>query len=215
MNFVTKPTAMCVFICLVASMSTEVIAQSEKEKTVPFATPGSSQVGVRNPLLEFIRHIAATDNLYDPERLFSKTMGVTNPPKPIVDPGALRSGLKNQPHWPAGIRSVDYMLVFPTPEKTPARRSLNFSLDTELNCIRLGDIVATFGNNVTKMPPLIFTHPMPGDPHAMQVKSPDLFQGNSLGAIEIDFYFGDCANSIYLRHPINFDTHVNLQKAPK
>lgn len=219
MNFTAKPQVnrlyLCALIYLATSMPAELAAQSEKEITAPSTTQRPSQVGARNPLLEFIRHIAETDNLYDPERLFSKTMGVVNPPKPEVSPRALLSGLKNQPHWPVGIRSVHYMLVFPTPEKTPTRRSLDFSLDTELNCIRLADIVSNFGYAPTRLPPSIFTHPVQGDPHTMELKSPELFEGNASSSIQFGFHFNDCAASIFLSNPLDFNTYTKLQKVAK
>ena len=206
---------------LAARSPAEIVARTEKDIDTPQVTHSTLQSGVpdvrhgRNPLLEFIRHIAETDNLYDSESLFSKTMGVINPPKPTVDPGALRNGLINQPGWPPGIRSINYMLVIPTSENTITRRSLGFSLDTGSNCIKITDIAASFANSYIRMPPPIFTHPVDGDPHTIQVKSPNLFQESKESNIQFRFYDGDCVTSVLLWHPLNFETHLKLQKALK
>ena len=233
MKFAPSPSQQAACFCstqlffwvFVAAFSTaQAIAQPAQEQT---QTPpilcqpcesfqlGQSEIqSSRNPLVEFIWRIAATDSLFDPEQLFSKTLGVGNPPKAQILPWGLQAGLRNQSHWPIGTTGTHYMLVIPVNSEKTGHRYLSFQLDSKQNCIQLDDVFTTFGKEYWHMPPQIVA-PYSAQElssaalkrdhniYGLKFKSPRLFQGNDLSSVQFRFEYSKCANEVTLYHPLD------------
>lgn len=213
--------------CLVLSIACIVAAgcaqnPTKQETTAMPIAPVSTAIGPssfpapnpQHPLVEFIWHIAATDDLRDPQHLFVETLGVKNFSGVATYPTHIRANTKAMATWPAGLEDASYMRVDAKDPQTPGHRDLDFTIDTTLACVRFDDLFATFGKDYWLPPaPIIAPYPSsapPGNPpkkdhniSSMVFKSPYLFQGDPEGFIRFRFDYHHCANAVFLRIPLN------------
>ena len=217
------PTLLITFFAIAGCVNPQVSSPSKGNASrvdASSCTERSAAAGPpKNAIVELAWCIAETDNLYDPDHLFHKTLGIKDYGIAEVPFGVRAFAGGNHENFdrlPVGILGFQYMRNNPEVPQTNGDRYLSFGIDLKKSCVKLEDVFATFGRDfeVSPVPIKVPSPAVPGTsvgtaPKISSIfgvfyKSPGVFIDDSSAFVQFTFDYFECANHISIQR--NFFT---------
>lgn len=181
----------------------------------------------KHPIVELAWCIAETDELFDPDHLFRETLGISNyKTSEGITWGIKTGGDPDQnANLPKGIRYFTFLRRTPKGNGEPGNRNFSIDLEPKDSCVRMSDVVATFGVDswLTAIPIAIPSPAVTGgaasslkkelNPYGIFYKSPRFFRRDISGSVSFFFRNQECVDYISLQRDLNFNSYLKLQGA--
>jgi hypothetical protein len=201
---------------------------------VPLAMPAksciersASTLPPKHPIVELAWCIAETDDLYDPDKLFRKTLKIDNYKIFKQDIGIRAFNLENSQQFKClvdGVAGFEYTRTLPEEVDRPGNRYLSFNVDSKKACVKMSDVEATFGkdywfsavpiavsNSAAKSMAMSALNKN-SNPYGVSYKSPRLFMGDVNGAVNFDYEYKECIRSINIQRRLDSISYLKIQQ---
>jgi hypothetical protein len=205
-----------------ASLSPEISCAAKSKRTQ----------APRNSIAELVWCVAATDNLWDPDHLFGKTLDIKSFSTSAgitwgIQAAAGGSGHPDRvQHLPDGIEVILYQRMDPKGLTQPGHINVDFSIDPAKSCVTLRALAETFGSEYWLMAePVVAPAPaLPGAPQPFRresqiygifFKSPRLFMGDPSGQVNFRFQHTNCVRSVTVHRSLSLSAYRRFQEQSK